>query len=58
MVVPSPKFPVAELKTNGDCPRSPKRMVDDAWSPFDKRRVVEVEFTTLPKFVASVNGKA
>ena len=55
-VVPRPRFPVAELNTSGDCPRSPKRTVDDARNPAVSKSGVLVEFTVTPKFDVVVNG--
>ena len=56
VVVPSPKFPVAESKRNPLIPELPKRTVEDACTPFVSSNVEDVAEVSVPKFIVGVNG--
>ena len=57
--VPSPRLPVVESKRNWlATPTPPKRMVEEAWRPLVRRRVVEVELTAAFQLVVGVKGQA
>ena len=57
-VVPIPTLPTLPSKKSGDTPALPKRTVEDAWNPPERRMGVPVELVTAPKFVVVVQGNA
>ena len=56
-VVPSPRFPTAPSKKNGDIPEFPNRTVDEVYNPPCSWSAVVVEFTLIAAYKPASNGK-
>ena len=58
MEVPRPRLPVLDSYVKREEALLPKRMVEEAERPPERRRRVEVELAAVAKDVVGVNGKA